>query len=103
MEDKGLSKEERSKTEERLNQLKSNQMSKKDKEDLSRQMKDIKDKLERLSRNKQDKEKDLRDKADKGEKSRQGPALQRRKWTGLIATPRNLERERPREPQGHGR
>jgi hypothetical protein len=67
LEDDNLSKEDRAKAEQRLNQLKSNQMSKKDKEDLSRQMKDVKDKLERLTRSKAEKEKELRDKADKGE------------------------------------
>jgi hypothetical protein len=66
LEDKNLSKEERAKTEERLNQAKSKQMSKEDKENLARQMKDVKEKVQRLSRNKEEKEKELRDQAKKG-------------------------------------
>lgn len=67
LEDKSLSKEDREKTEKKLNQVKSQQMSKEDKEKLAKQMKDVKDKVERLSRSKEDKEQSLKDQAKKGE------------------------------------
>jgi hypothetical protein len=70
LDDKNLSKEEREKTEQKLDQLKSKQMSKEEKDQLGQQMQDIKEKVQRLSRKKEEKEQELRDKADKGEMSK---------------------------------
>jgi DNA repair exonuclease SbcCD ATPase subunit len=71
LDEEGLSKEEREKIQQKIDQLKSQRMSKEDREKLKKDMKDVKNKLQRLARTKQQKEKELRDKADKGEMDQQ--------------------------------